>query len=273
MNNSSNSSVDSVEVILETESNHSVKQISPTVKWCFTLNNYSEEDINSFNSSKSSKFLIFSCEIGKSGTPHLQGYIEFKTKVRPFNIFPMKTIHWEKAKGNRQQNIDYITKTNVTYYLNGDKIRPLKIIKELYEWQERVIDIIKKEPDDRAIHWFHESIGNTGKSALVKYICYHYKAIIVSNKGTDMKYGIVKYHEKHKIYPEIIIIDIPRSIDLNYFSYTAVEEIKNGCFYSSKYESDMVIMNSPHVLIFSNDIPDIEKMSKDRWNIHEIGLD
>lgn len=249
------------------------KRVNSSIKWCFTINNYTENDIDMLNKYDGSKFLIFSKEVGKSGTPHLQGYIEFKQKCRPMECFPVKNIHWEKAKGTKVHNMNYITKTNVDYYLNGHLSRSLDIITELYPWQTRVIDIIKKSADPRAIHWYHEPIGNAGKSALVKYICFHYKAIVLSNKGADMKYGIVKYKEKHNIYPDIIIIDIPRSVDLNYFSYTAVEEIKNGCFFSSKYECDMVMMNPPHMMVFSNEIPDLNKMSKDRWHIHEIGMD
>ena len=50
----------------------------------------------------------------------------------------------------------------------------------------------------------------------------------------------------------------------------SIEEIKNGCFASSKYESKMVIMNSPHILCFANELPDTQKLSRDRWNLHDL---
>lgn len=72
-----------------------VKQISPAIKWCFTLNNYTIENCSSIvlKVQRSCKFAIVGKEIGEGGTPHLQGYVEFKTKVRPISVFNMKSIH------------------------------------------------------------------------------------------------------------------------------------------------------------------------------------
>lgn len=116
--------------------------------------------------------------------------------------------------------------------------------------------------------WFYEENGNVGKSALCKYICHHYNAIICSGKAADIKYMCVKYNEKMGFYPEIIICDIPRSSE-NYLSYTGLEEVKNGCFMSSKYECDVVLMNPPHMICFSNFHPDVSTMSVDRWNVNK----
>lgn len=261
--NSSNSSKGEIQ-------GNTIIQISPAIKWCFTLHNYNNDDIENLNSSESSKFLIFSKELGKEGkTPHLQGYIEFKKKVRPKGMFN-KQIHWEKAKGNKEQNIEYITKENGYYWINGNEIKPLKIITELYDWQREALTLVSSEPNDRVINWFWEDKGNIGKSAFVKLLCVKYNALLLSNKSADMKYGIVKYIEKKKFPPKIIVIDIPRSVDKQFFSYTGVEEIKNGCFFCPKYESEMVVFNSPHMIVFANEEPDTEKMSLDRWNIINI---
>ena len=78
-----------------------------------------------------------------------------------------------------------------------------------------------------------------------------------------------KYKEKRGDYPPLIIIDVPR--DSKKISYRGIEQIKNACFYSSKYECEMVVGNCPTVVIFSNFKPDEEKMSKDRWDIKCIG--
>lgn len=249
------------------------RQISPAKKWCFTLHDYSKDDVSIFNSlatnsSNSSSFIIFSEETGaEDETPHLQGYVEFKKKVRPVGMFANKTIHWEKTKGSKNDNILYIEKEGGNVYINGNLKRIPKFITNLFPWQQSIVNACELEPDDRSISWIWESEGNTGKSALTKYICHHYNAICVSNRAGDMKYGILKYKESKGIYPDIILIDIPRSVDLQYVSYTGIEEIKNGCFFNTKYECDMVIMPNPHIFIFSNEKPDMELLSKDRWNI------
>ena len=125
------------------------------------------------------------------------------------------------------------------------------------------------EPNDRTIYWFWEQTGNVGKTSFAKYTAVHSGSLIVSGKGNDMKYGIIKYKEKHGVAPRIVIIDIPRSIK-DYVSYSGIEEIKNGLFFCGKYESDMCVFNSPHVICFSNSPPDTSKFSKDRWCIYEI---
>ena len=65
------------------------RQISPSKHWCFTLNNYSMDDIKVLKNTDSSIVprYVFQEEIGEEGTPHLQGYINFNKKVRPMGFF------------------------------------------------------------------------------------------------------------------------------------------------------------------------------------------
>lgn len=255
-----------IDPIVPAESVGNTKQIPPAIRWCFTLHNPNDDDISEMLtiSSNSSKFSIFSKELGKSGdTPHLQGYIEFKEKKRPAGLHSNKTIHWEKSKGNRDQNIKYIKKEFGDCWINGEKIEGLKLINDLRPWQKDLLDKISNEPDDRSIFWYYDEEGGHGKSALTKLLCAKYKAIVLSGKSTDCKYGIIKYIEKNNMAPKIVIIDVPRCVG-DHISYTAIEEIKNGCFFSSKYESDMVLFNPPHVIVFSNFECPEGKFSNDR---------
>lgn len=97
-------------------------------------------------------------------------------------------------------------------------------------------------------------------------------ALCVSGKGSDCKYAIVKCYEIKKKYPQIIIFDVPRT-NIDYINYEAIESIKNGVFFSGKYESAQVIMNCPHVIVFANSMPCQNKLSKDRWVIKEIKIE
>lgn len=94
--------------------------------------------------------------------------------------------------------------------------------------------------------------------------------VTLSGKGTDMKNGIVQYKANTHVLPSVVLINIPRSKS-GFLSYTGMEEIKDMYFYSGKYEGGMVCGPNPHVFVFANCEPDYEKMSEDRWKVHEIG--
>lgn len=206
-----------------------------------------------------------------SGTEHLQGYIEFKTKKRPKNVFGIDAIHWEKAKGSKEQNIEYCSKDDASPWIHP---KPYKVVlPELYNWEKEIIKILDREPDDRTIYWFWENQGCRGKTTFQKWVFQNYKDVVtLSGKGADMKNGIVQYKDKTHVLPRVILINIPRS-KLGFVSYTGMEEVKDMYFYSGKYEGGMVCGPNPHVIVFANEEPDYDKMSSDRWSVHDISND
>jgi hypothetical protein len=92
---------------------HCVEKPKRQRRWAFTVNNYTEKDVDVIRSwNKSAKYLIFGKEKApKTGTPHLQGYVHF-INAKCFSSMKKKipTIHLEVAKGNDAQNKDYCSK-------------------------------------------------------------------------------------------------------------------------------------------------------------------
>lgn len=78
--------------------------------WCFTLNNYSDEEyiqLQNFNWN----YLIIGKEVGETGTPHLQGYGEFKSNKRLKALKDLNSrIHWEYRKGTAEEASEYCKK-------------------------------------------------------------------------------------------------------------------------------------------------------------------
>jgi len=76
--------------------------------WCFTLNNYTKDDIKILMSHKAD--YVFQEETGEKGTPHLQGYILFANAIS-FNSIKDKIprAHIEPAK-NKIASIRYCSK-------------------------------------------------------------------------------------------------------------------------------------------------------------------
>jgi len=93
-------------------------------KVCFTLNNWTQEEVDALtnyldNSIEAISFAIVGQEIGQSGTAHLQGYIRFKTealKAKDGNLTFWRRVpgleraHFEGAKGSDEQSSEYCSK-------------------------------------------------------------------------------------------------------------------------------------------------------------------
>lgn len=78
--------------------------------WCYTLNNYTDEDIKKCQEIQC-RYHTYGMEIGEKGTPHLQGYIVFKDSKGLVGVQRfLGNAHWETAKGNHKQASDYCKK-------------------------------------------------------------------------------------------------------------------------------------------------------------------
>lgn len=251
------------------------KQISPSKRWCFTLNNYSEEHVEMISSivpSICSKYIVGKEICATTGTPHLQGFIIFKEKWRPLSKIPIKQIHWEKAMGNDMSQ-NYCGKENNVILFKGI---PKPLVKVEYNMlrqnQKDIVDLFKEDEDPihgRKIYWFWETEGNWGKSFLCLHLVDFCGALVVQGKNNDILCGVREYIEKNGFCPRLIVFDVPRCNE-NHVSYSAIESIKGGLFYSGKYESGMCRFNKPHIVVFSNETPQTYKMSEDRWIIKEL---
>ncbi len=88
--------------------------------WCFTLNNYKEEDVVTLSHPKwnnmRTKRICFQEEMGEEEkTPHLQGVVQFEESVSftTLKSFHDK-IHWEKCR-NLAASIKYCSKNDTKY--------------------------------------------------------------------------------------------------------------------------------------------------------------
>ena len=84
-----------------------------TRHWCFTLNNYTDEDIERLQRLEGTvTYLVFGKEVAPTtGTPHLQGYVCFKQKKR--RSAAMSVIgrcHLDIKKGTPREASDYCKK-------------------------------------------------------------------------------------------------------------------------------------------------------------------
>jgi len=91
------------------------KRENPVKRWCFTLNNYNEDDLARLTANLTADlcdYAIVGKELSESGTPHLQGFVNLKKKLRLAGIKTLisERAHYEPAKGTDQDNKEYCSK-------------------------------------------------------------------------------------------------------------------------------------------------------------------
>lgn len=89
--------------------------MSQSKYWCFTINNYTvldEQKIRDLFSLKKVSYYVFGREVGESGTPHLQGYLELPKKTRLTTLKKSlgRHVHLEQRKGSAVQSQEYCQK-------------------------------------------------------------------------------------------------------------------------------------------------------------------
>lgn len=255
----------------------------------FTWNNYTEEDLTFWRQYLEEKCdqWAWQCEVGEQGTPHIQAALYFKSQ-RTFSAIKkeLPKVHIESVKSwkaasaycQKVKSRDPSDVGDIRIIEKEDKKPPKIILIDPMDglvkkpWQIKIDQIIAEPAkiSDRKIHWFYDTNGSTGKTTYAKHLSIKHAPnfIYVSGKSTDIKAGIASMVSRG-INPDICVFDFTRTVE-SFVSYEAIESLKNGIFYSGKYESTMVNFNPPHIIVFSNFHPVTSSLSLDRWSIEDI---
>lgn len=248
-------------------SSPSKKQVSPSIKWCFTYNNYPDDFhtiIDPVFKEHCRKF-VYGEEVGVLGTKHLQGSIWFNEKARPTSLGLSNRIHWEKMR-NEEASIEYCQKDGLVTIWGFPK--PLKIISTLKPWQAAIKKIlVDTEPDGRSINWYWDDMGGKGKSSFCKYMAKKHGTLIIRGGKLNDIMNIIFNADMDQ--HGAVIIDVPR-VNGNKVSYASIECILDGLITNCKYETGTKMFNPPHIVVFSNFEPDTDKLSADRWKVSKI---
>ena len=138
-------------------------------RWCFTINNYTAEEteriknlyitcpddiIQSARTAQSNiKCLIAELEVGEQGTPHIQGYIEFKQHVTRMAVESLLggNAHIEQAFGSTKDNVKYCTKDaaenpekQLVYWFSNNQ-QKLQVERQIHN------EDLKKNADEKAL--------------------------------------------------------------------------------------------------------------------------
>jgi hypothetical protein len=119
------------------------------------------------------------------------------------------------------------------------------LTKNPYPWQKEVINWFEGGENfgDREIRWIYDPFGNTGKSKVDKYLCYHLQ-LRGFTRPTDV--GITKAFSQ-KVYAGISI-DLSRTRAHNYSMddlYSSLESARGGTIRSDSYYGGQVFTAPP----------------------------
>lgn len=137
--------------------------------------------------------------------------------------------------------------------------------RERQPWEYKLKEIVEEDNDKRTIHWFFDPQGETGKTVNAKDLYYNHGAFYsTGGKAVDIAHA---YN-----YEPIVVFNLVASADETTMTYLykVLEEFKDGIFSSGKYQSQTKAFPIPKVIVFSNNLPNMSKMKKNRLAVYDI---
>jgi hypothetical protein len=241
--------------------------------WCSGIFNHSVDEISKMmlKHKHFEKGILGEELCPKTGNKHLQCFFAFSKAIRPIEAFKAIKTKWIKCNGDECQNERYCRKEG-TFHKIGEYFKSdWKItFEDLREEQKQMVTeiLVPVCPKfNRQVLWYYEVNGEYGKTITYTYLCDNHKCLIVGGKEADMKFALVNYIKENGN-PKIIIVNLEKSKSC--ISYTGLEALLDGIFFSSKYESGMVRFPRCRVAVFANIAPRLDKMGKNRFVVKNL---
>lgn len=113
--------------------------------WCFTLQNYTDEDVEKIRGLRDVVYLVAGKEVASTGTRHLQGFVQFQSKKRMRQIQNMikENLHCSVARSVNasidycKKDGDYVEIGNAALITKSGKRTDLDLFKEAVKQGER----------------------------------------------------------------------------------------------------------------------------------------
>jgi len=122
--------------------------------------------------------------------------------------------------------------------------------------------------DERTIRFYVDENGGSGKTWFQQYLFSKYPErvqLLQPGKYIDMAYTIDSAKD-------IFLINVPR-LGMEFFAanFRILESLKDRMVFSPKYTPQMkILMKIPHVVVFSNERPPRNALSRDRYRVFNL---
>lgn len=236
------------------------------------------KDIFKFFTKIAKKFVFQLEECPTTKSHHFQCYVNLKIKKRQHELCKMLNsegfngAHCAIASDTGKERLKMYSMKEDTridgpwadhpIYLGRD------LIKKLRPWQQNIVNMLDEKPHDRRIWWYYDKQGGKGKSSLAKFMYYHHKIITLKVAKASDIINLVFKLPAQKMY----IFDVQRTTrkDLMLDMYSAIEEVKTGYVVNTKYETGVKLFDRPHIIVFSNYMPDKSRLSSDMIEVIDL---
>lgn len=140
---------------------------------------------------------------------------------------------------------------------------------ELHGWQEQVVNM---SLDPRHITWIYDLDGGKGKSFLTRYLNQwkqeEWMTLACAPTQRDLS-SLVQGATEKGWNGSKVLLDLPRAYQCRDM-YPGLEDLSNGHFTTVKYVGRTFTTNPLCVVVCANFLPDLKKMSMDRWRVMEL---
>ena len=136
---------------------------------------------------------------------------------------------------------------------------------QLRPWQHDLFFyLMDSQPDPRKIRFYVDEHGGAGKSWFVRFFyCDQLNQTLVLSNG--------KHDRLYYCYTgqRVVLFDFTRSTDPenDHLPYAVIENVKNGYRPPGMYGTAPAFFNIPHVIVFTNQFPNMKALSEDRYEI------
>lgn len=220
-----------------------------------------------------------------TGRLHLQGkvHLEVSQRLTALKKLIPKGSYFDRSSSHGLQIFSYVMKKDTRVDGPWDDRRtnrwvdPVCALKKPYVWQTECLARFAAQ-NNRQVLVIKGVAGNQGKSTMCMHLVHHKGALQIppelGSSGKDIAqfvYSLVDGGDAQE--DRAIVIDFPRAdfeAARTRTLYASIETLKSGHIYDTRYKGKMMYIKPPKVVLFCNEMPHSDHLSKDRWDILDV---
>jgi hypothetical protein len=141
----------------------------------------------------------------------------------------------------------------------------------LRPWQKKVLNLLVDQGDRRVL-WVWDYDGNSGKSELCKFLMMKMDFQLLPPGRTHVLSGLINPFAKGFVFDCARNSFSANGIGRINAMYEVLEDLKNKFLISGKYKGSEKIILHNTIIVFANQLPNLDRLSLDRWEFFHTKL-